>query len=241
MCKNRNGRYLRVILKPIEALLTVLDGSDGTLHAARHHLEPLRQPHHLIPVAHPHRLALPDLPLPVQRRGAGGYLHLHLPVLLLLAGLDGAAEGLHEELHPVADAEDVGARAGGELEEPLGERGRPRGVYGVGPPGEDDGAGAEARERGERRRAGDAEGEDPQLADAAGDEVGVLRAEVEDEDQVLAEAGGGRERGSGGGAHGGGGGGGGREGIRVFEGVWGLRWGVTHGILGFTGIYQGCG
>lgn len=111
----------------------------------------------------------------------------------------------------------MGARAVGEVQEPLGEGGRPLGVDGVGPSGEDDGARAEALEGGERRRAGNAKGEDSQLADAAGDEVGVLRAVVKDEDQVLAGAGGRRERGGGGGgAHGGG-----EEGIRVLV-VWGL-------------------
>lgn len=206
-----------MVLESIKPPLTVLDGGDGALHAARHHLEPLGQADHLVAVAHPHRLALPHLPLPVQRGGPRRHLHLHLSVLLPLAGLDGAAEGLHEELHPVADAEDVGARGGGEVEEPLREGGRARGVDGVGPAGEYYGAGAEACEGGERGRAGDTKGEDAQLPDATGDEVGVLRAEVEDEDQVLSGSGGGRESGGGGGggrAHGGGGGGG-EEGIRV--------------------------
>lgn len=73
----------------------------------------------------------------------------------------------------------------------------------MGPAGEDDGAWAEALQGGERRRAGHAEGEDAELAHAAGDEVRVLRAVVEDEDEVLAGAGGHREHGgSGGGAHG---------------------------------------
>lgn len=206
-----------MILEPIKALFPVLDGCDGALDAACNHLEPLRELDHLVAVAHPHRLALPGLRLPVQRGGRRRHLHVHLPVLLPLPGLDGAAEGLHEQLHPVADAEHVGPRGVGEVQEPLGEGGGTLGVHGVGPAGEDDGPRAQALEGGERRRSGDAEGEDAQLADAAGDEVGVLRAVVEDEDKVLAGAGGRRERGGGGGAHGGCG----EEGIRVLV-VWGL-------------------
>ena len=210
-----------MILEPIKALLPILDGCNGALDAARNHLEPLRQPDHLIAVAHPHRLALPGLRLPVQGRGRRRPLDLHLPVLLPLPGLHGAAKGLHEQLHPVADAKHVGARAIGEVQESLGKGGRSLGVDGVGPAGEDDGARAQALEGSKRRRAGDAEGEDAQLADAAGDEVCVLRAVVKDEDQILAGAGGGREGGGGGG--GGGahdGGGGGRKGL----GFW--RFGV---------------
>jgi hypothetical protein len=184
-----NSCYLGVVLEPIKVLLPVLDGSDSTLQAARNHLEPLRQPDRLVAVAHPHRLSLPHLPLPtVQHGGARCHFDVHFPVLLPLTRLDGAAKGLDEELHPVADAENVGARVGGEVEEPLREGRGAEGMDRVGPAREDDGARAEALEGGERRRAGDAEGEDPELPDAAGDEMGVLRTEVEDEDKVLAGA-----------------------------------------------------
>ncbi|KAE8772204.1 hypothetical protein D1007_55786 [Hordeum vulgare] len=106
---------LRVVLEAIEALLPVLDGGDCALHAARDDLEPLGQPDDLVAVAHPHGLPLPGLA--VERGGGRGDVHLHVAVLLAHAGLDGAAEGLDEELHPVADAEDVRAGGGGEPEE----------------------------------------------------------------------------------------------------------------------------
>lgn len=54
----------------------------------------------------------------------------------------------------------------------------------VGPAGEDDHAGVVVGDGLERRGAGDAEGEDGEAPDAARDEVGVLGAVVEDEDEV---------------------------------------------------------
>lgn len=55
---------------------------------------------------------------------------------------------------------------------------------GVGTAGEDDGAGAELGDGGEGGGTGDTEGEDRELPDPAGDQVGVLGAVVKDEDQV---------------------------------------------------------
>jgi hypothetical protein len=71
-------------------------------------------------VAHPHHLSLPHLPLPtVQRGGTRCHLDVHFPILLPLTRLDSAAKGLDKDLYPIADAENVGARVGSEVEEPL--------------------------------------------------------------------------------------------------------------------------
>lgn len=55
---------------------------------------------------------------------------------------------------------------------------------GVGPAREDDDRGVEVGDGLEGAGAGDGEGEDGEGADAAGDEVGVLGAVVEDENKV---------------------------------------------------------
>lgn len=55
---------------------------------------------------------------------------------------------------------------------------------GVRAAGEDDDAGLQLGDGGEGGGAGDAEGEDGELPDPAGDEVGVLRAVVQDKHQV---------------------------------------------------------
>lgn len=119
-----------------------------------------------------------------------------------LPDADHSAELLGEELHPVADPEDVDPPLLDEFEESVGEGGGAVGVDGVGPAGEDDDGGVEGGDGRKGGGAGDAEGEDGEAPDPAGDEVGVLRSEVEDEDKVAlfaAVAGGGDVVGEGGG------------------------------------------
>lgn len=58
----------------------------------------------------------------------------------------------------------------------------------MGSTGKDDDAGIEGGDRGERRSSRDAEGEDGERADAAGYEVGVLRAIVHNQHQIAAVA-----------------------------------------------------
>lgn len=92
---------------------------------------------------------------------------------------------------------------------------------GVRAAGEDDDAGVVAGDLFEGGGAAEDEGEDVEGADAAGDEVGVLGAEVEDEDCVGLHRGSLHERGNGDvfTVYGGGGGGGGGEGFecRVYK------------------------
>lgn len=97
----------------------------------------------------------------------------------------------------------------------------------MGPPGEDHHARVVVGDGLERRGAGDAEGEDGEAPDAAGDEVGVLGAVVEDEHEVGLDfsgvhLGGGVGGGVGGGGDGGGGGGGGCR-VRALQGFSGAR------------------
>ena len=86
---------------------------------------------------------------------------------------------MHDVLQSVADAEDGQAER-----EDGGIGGRRVGVVdGAGAPGEDDADGVVRADLVDGRGAGKDDGEDVLLADAAGDELGVLRAEVEDDDR----------------------------------------------------------
>ena len=98
-----------------------------------------------------------------------------------------AAELLRHGLHAIADAEHRHA----ELEHGRG-RAR-RAAYSItdcGPAGEDDAAGAEGSHLGVADVPGMDLAVDPELANAARDELGVLRAEIEDQDAIGVDIGG---------------------------------------------------
>jgi hypothetical protein len=85
---------------------------------------------------------------------------------------------MHDKVQSIADAED------GDTEgEESGIGGGGVGVVdGARASGEDEAAGREVADHFERGGAGKDDGEDVELADATGDELGVLGAEVEDDD-----------------------------------------------------------
>src|SRR5690606_20062521 len=98
-------------------------------------------------------------------------------VLTLVRRLDLAAEQMAEELHAVADAEHRHA----ELEDLRIDRGRPFLEHARRTAGEDDGGRREGLDGLGIHRARMDLAIDTQLADSPGDELGVLAAEVEDE------------------------------------------------------------
>lgn len=171
---------LGMVLETVEVPVCILDGCNGSLGAPGHHLETLRQADGLVSVAHPDSLKLAGCAI---ERGVALDLDVHLAILLLVSGGDLAAELLDEQLHAVADAEDGDAVLLDIAEKAVGERRGVGEMDGVGSSGEDDGAGGEGGDGGEGGGAGEAEGEHGEVADAAGDEVGVLGAVVEDEDE----------------------------------------------------------
>lgn len=177
-----------MILKSVQPPLRALDRGDGALLAPGGDVEPIGQVRHLVPVAHPDRLPLPGRFIETPSSLDG---NLHPPVLLSDTDLDRSPELLHEELEAVADAEDVDAVGADVVEEAVGEGGRRvvGGMDGVRATGKDDHAGVEGGDGGERRSAGHAEREHRKGADAAGDEVSVLRSVVQDEDEVAAAVG----------------------------------------------------
>ena len=113
-----------------------------------------------------------------KRRGGVFDGDFGVAVFALGAGADLAAEVMDDEVQAVTDAE------GGKAElEHLGIGGR--GVCVIdrgGSAGEDDADGVIALDFGDGNGAGQDDGEDVELADAARDELGVLRAEVENND-----------------------------------------------------------
>ena len=103
-----------------------------------------------------------------------------VPVLALLAGTDFAAQLVGHVMQAVADAQHGQA----EVQDLLFGDGRAGFVDGRRASGEDDAAGRVALDFFERGRAREDDGEDVLFADAARDELGVLRAEVEDDDRL---------------------------------------------------------
>src|SRR6266403_1991309 len=95
-----------------------------------------------------------------------------------------AAEGLTEDVHPVADAEHRRRARHEQLEDVAGRQRRALGVDARRAAREDDTHGRHAPERVERQVEGMDLAVDVQLAHAPRDQLRVLRAEVEDQDQV---------------------------------------------------------
>jgi hypothetical protein len=138
-------------------------------------------------VAHPHH-ALGTALEPLEEQVVALHLQDGPPVLAVVGALDETSQPVHQGLEPVADAEHrlaqrqhAGVEAGGARIEHAG-----------GPPGEHDAAGIPGADlvEGDRRVMDLAV--DLLLADAPGDELGVLRAVVEHENPIALGCGGGR-------------------------------------------------
>jgi hypothetical protein len=110
--------------------------------------------------------------------------HFGVAELALVGGLGGAAQLHGHGLHAVADAQHRQAA----VEHRCGARGAPaRGRFRAA--GQDDALGAEGRDLGRVVVPGPDFAVHADLADAAGDQLGVLGAEIEDEDLVVVDAG----------------------------------------------------
>jgi hypothetical protein len=143
-------------------------GAPGQAEARRDALEP-------VAMAHPDLLLVFDLGQEPRRveDAQGGEA-----VLALLRRDDLAAEEVGHELDAIADAEDRDA----ELEDALVRVRRALAVNALRPAREDEGRRFRLADRGDRRRIRQDLRVDAELADLPGDELGVLRPEIEDED-----------------------------------------------------------
>ncbi len=167
-------RDLRVELHRPDAALFVGDAGEG-VGGPRGEGEAVGQLLRFVAVAHPDGERTGKS---VEEEGLVDDIDLGVAVLAGGRGFDLAAEVVHDELQPVADAEDGDAERehGGIGGGSIGVIDRARAA------GEDDAQRIERAELIERRGAGKHDGEDVELADAARDELGVLRTEVENDD-----------------------------------------------------------
>jgi len=127
-------------------------------------------------VAHPHVHALGQSV--EERSGAVLDVHLGMAVLALERRAHFASQVMHDEVQAVADAEN--GHAGFE-HSGVGDR-RVVIVDARRAAGEHDADGFQGQNFGDGGGAGKYDGEDVELADAAGYELGVLRSEIEDYD-----------------------------------------------------------
>lgn len=97
---------------------------------------------------------------------------------MLPGNLNLAPQFLHDELQAVADAQNGDVFGLHVVDELGGEAGRALGVDAVRAAGEDDSARVQFGDGLQSGGAADAEGEDVEGANSAGDEMRVLRAEV---------------------------------------------------------------
>ena len=173
--------HLGVELHAVEPPLLVGDGGVGADGGARRVPEALGRALHIVAVAHPGSAALGE----ARKERAGGVepsLRAAVFARGIALGLDDApAQGLRHELAAVADAEH-GHAEGEDAGVDLGRAGR---VDAPGPAGEYDAYGRGGFKLRERR------GVRPQLAvyaalaDAPGDELVVLPAEVKDDNCLV--------------------------------------------------------
>ena len=128
-------------------------------------------------MAHPHDLVVGGA---AEQAGVSGHGGLGVPVLAGARATDGAAEGVGHGLEAVADAQD--GHAG--LENRGIDGGSTLLVHGGRAAGQDDGGGLLGEHVRHAHGVGDDLGVDVGLTHAARDQLGILRAEVDDEDGV---------------------------------------------------------
>jgi hypothetical protein len=175
---------LGVELGAIVAARLVGDDGEGRAVAHRHDLEPGGELRDLVAVAHPHLMALADLPEAVEQRallgdGEEGAAEFAIP-LALVTRLDPAAELVGHDLLAVADAEDRQAAVEQRLRRARAAFLRHAG----GRTGEDDALGSQPRERVLGLGEGGDFRIDSRLAHPAGDELGDLAAEIDNQDGI---------------------------------------------------------
>ena len=177
---DRGVDHLGVELEPVEAALLVGDRGEGRGVAAGDRDEALGDRHDPVAVAHPDGRALAGIEDAREQRRGAVEADLGAAVLALRGGLDPAAELGAHGLLAVADAEHGHAQL---------EHGRwcpgAQGLVGRGGAArEDDRGGREAGDEQVVDGAGVDLAVDAVLAHAARDQLGVLRAEVEDQDAL---------------------------------------------------------
>ncbi len=173
-----------VELHAVDRLIGGGDGGDRSVLGVSDRAETVGKPREVVAVAHPHRRAVGDV---TEEIGLFVDDEMGAAELAAARALDGPAEFVRNRLQAVADPEDrhKAAVARGEREEFGVEVGRALVVDGVRAAGEDEALRAQRGDLVERGGAGVNLAVDPGLPHAAGDELGGLRAEVEDDDRFV--------------------------------------------------------
>ena len=168
---------LRVELHRVDALLRVRHRAEAAVFAAGDGGEALRRARHVVGVAHPDD----GLRLHAHEERAGRVkIDRNAAIFSLRRALDHAAERMGGQLHAVADAQHRHA-------ERVDRRVDARGVrieHGGRAAGENHADRLLRGDIGKRGGVGDDLAEDLRLAHAARDELGILRAEVHDDDAL---------------------------------------------------------
>ena len=162
-------------LQAVEATLTRLEGRNGGLGGGGGDGEALGRALDGVAVAHPHDLVVGGA---AEQAGVTGDRSLGVPVLAGARATDGATKGVSHGLEAVADAQH--GHAG--LEDRGIDGGRTLLVHGGRAAGQDDGGGLLGEHVRHAHGVGDDLGVDVGLTHAARDQLGILRAEVDDED-----------------------------------------------------------
>src|ERR1700722_8415303 len=141
-------------------------------------LKPGRQFESFIAVRHPHRLTLREA---AEKFALRDDVYFRVAILALLRGPNFAAKGVHHELQAVTNAEDgqpkledtgIGGRSIFVVDRPWSAR-------------KNNADRCVALDLGESSRARQNDGENILFPNAARDELGILRAEVEDNDGLV--------------------------------------------------------
>ena len=167
--------HLGVPLQAVEATLTRLEGRNGGLGGGGGDGEALGRALDGVAVAHPHDLVVGGA---AEQAGVTGDRSLGVPVLAGARATDGATKGVSHGLEAVADAQH--GHAG--LEDRGIDGGRTLLVHGGRAAGQDDGGGLLGEHVRHAHGVGDDLGVDVGLTHATRDQLGVLGAEVDDED-----------------------------------------------------------
>src|SRR5205085_2955608 len=173
----RGVDHFGVELDSVKSLLRIAHRAVRGIWSFAQYFPALGRSGDLVAVRHPDVEVLAGVQIAEGSHGLG-HLEAGWTVLAVCGPIDGAAQQLGHQLQAVADAEDRDA----ELEHPRVDQRRAFLLPPVGTAGKDDAARGEGLDLLERHRAGVDLAVDVQLADAAGDQLRVLRAEIEDED-----------------------------------------------------------
>ncbi len=177
----RRVHHLGMELHRVELALLVRDGGKRRVVRDADHLEAIGQPRDAVAVAHPHGVPGAFLPDALEQRGVLHHLDLGAAEFAVMSALDLAAELRRHRLLAVADAEH--RHAG--IENGLRSARRRRFGHRGGAAGEDHAARLHRGEGVSRLLERDDLAIDPLLADAPGDELGNLGAEIDDENLVV--------------------------------------------------------